>query len=228
LKNINPRANELKHDLNFTGDSLYFSCERTILKVEIFNDEYERIIEVNKKHIKIPLETLPGGRFLIEAKLTDKLIVMTLIRETNSKTKSQDLTESSDLASSKIDAVKVSELKKEVLEVNLNNPIATVPLQNSPKTPQSYWVEYHIRNGNSSYKTSRFANKEMVEKMIARNKLEINTTQGKLNNLKIWEVYNTRSFLLTRRANSDFSQIRTSEYFNSIPYYSSNNFLASR
>jgi len=228
LQNVNPRASELKHGLNFTGDSLDFSCQRNILKVEIFNDEFERIIEVNKKHIKIPLETLPEGRFLVEAKLTDKLIVMTLIREENDKTQTQDLTESADLASSKIDAIKVSELKKEVLEVDFNDPMATVPLQNSPKTPRSYWVEYLISNGNSSYKTSRFANKAMVEKLIARNKLEINTTQGKLNNLKIWEVYNIRSFLLTRRANSDFSKIETSEYFNSTPYYSSDDFLASR
>jgi len=80
LQNVNTRAKELKHKLNHTGDSLILKCERTIYKVEIFNRDFEKSYMVRGSEVKIPLREIPVGRFVIEAVLPDRLIVITLLR----------------------------------------------------------------------------------------------------------------------------------------------------
>lgn len=80
FQNVNVRAKELKHNLNKTGDSLIFKCERTVYEVVIFNDDFERVIKVRDTEAKIPISDVPVGRYIVEALLSDKLIVITLIR----------------------------------------------------------------------------------------------------------------------------------------------------
>jgi hypothetical protein len=80
FQNINFRAKELKHNLNKAGDSLILEGERTIFKVTIFNGGFEKIISVKDSKAKIPLNDIPVGRFVVEATLQDKLIVLTLLR----------------------------------------------------------------------------------------------------------------------------------------------------
>jgi hypothetical protein len=80
FQNINFRAKELKHTLNKSGDSLILEGERRISKVEIFNNDYEQIIDVKDSKVKICLNDVPVGRFVVEATLPDKLIVITLLR----------------------------------------------------------------------------------------------------------------------------------------------------
>lgn len=80
LQNVNIRAKELKHHLNKTEDSLILEGERTIYKVEIFNKDFERTIIVKDSKVKIPLKDIPVGRFVVEAVLPDRLVVITLLR----------------------------------------------------------------------------------------------------------------------------------------------------
>ena len=80
LQNVNIRAEELKHSLNKTGDSLILEAERTIYRVEIFNRDFEKSLMVKDYKIKIPLRDIPVGRFVIEAVMPDRLIVITLLR----------------------------------------------------------------------------------------------------------------------------------------------------
>ena len=79
-QNVNVRANELKHNLNKTGDSLILKCERTIYEVVIFNDDFERVVRVRETNAVIPIADVPVGRYIVEALLSDKLIVITLLR----------------------------------------------------------------------------------------------------------------------------------------------------
>ena len=72
----------------------------------------------------------------------------------------------------------------------------------------------------------RFAHKTMVDKMVAKNKIEVKTVRGKLNQLTIWEIYDTTKFLRFKRRNPDFSKSDNSEFFNVIPYYDSKNYIA--
>lgn len=80
IQNVNVRAKELKHSLNKTGDSLILEGERTIYKVVIFNKDYEQSLTVKDSKIIIPLNNIPVGRFVIEAAMPDRLIVITLLR----------------------------------------------------------------------------------------------------------------------------------------------------
>lgn len=80
LKNINFRAKELHHSLNKTGDSLILSSEKLIHNVEIFNQDFERIIEVKANEVKIPLYDTPLGRLVVQARMPDKRILLTLLR----------------------------------------------------------------------------------------------------------------------------------------------------
>lgn len=81
FQNVNYRAKELKHRLNTAGDSLTLEGERTIYKVEIFNQNFEQTIMVDGSKVIIPLTDIPLGRFVVQASLDDKLIVLTLLRD---------------------------------------------------------------------------------------------------------------------------------------------------
>lgn len=106
-QNVNVRAKELKHNLNEAGDTLVIKCERTVYEVVVFNDDFERVIKVRDTDAKIPIADIPVGRYIVEALLSDKLIVMTLIRNESFDLPKPDatITDSSDLFGMKKDVV---------------------------------------------------------------------------------------------------------------------------
>lgn len=226
LQNVNIRAQELKHSLNSTGDSLLLLAERTISRVEIFNKKFSKTINVSNSSARIPLNDLPLGRFVVEANLKNKLIIMTLLREgEDSAVELTHLSEPNSMESVDSRSLEKEQLRKQDSIANSANPTRTTELIKQPKIPKSYWVEYVISNGNSSYKTLRFANKSLVDKMVAKNKIEIKSVKGKLNDLTVWEIYDTTKFLRFKRRNPDFSNISDSDFFNVTPYYASSAYL---
>lgn len=80
IQNINFRAKELKHNLNKLGDSLILRCDRTIYVVNLFNKDRDLSFEINNKEAAIPLKDLAVGRYVVEAMLYDKRIILTLLR----------------------------------------------------------------------------------------------------------------------------------------------------
>lgn len=224
VQNINHRAKVLKHGLNATNDSLVLDSSSRIFKVEIFNDDYETSYNINQNSTKIPLNELPFGRFIIEAQLGDRLIIMTLVRRQDIKVATVNKPTSISL---KKEALSKIEIKKYHTEAPISTP-RDIPEKViiASKDTKTYWVEYLISNGSSSYKTLRFANKNMADKMIAKNKLEMQSTHGKLNDLIIWEIYDTSEFLRFKRLNPDFAETEGADFFNVKPYYSSKDFIA--
>ena len=59
-----------------------------------------------------------------------------------------------------------------------------------------------------------------VDKMIKKNKIERNSVSGKLNELTVWEVYNTTQFMKNQTINPNYIYSHKSDLFNSEPYYS--------
>ncbi|WP_299519638.1 hypothetical protein [Winogradskyella sp.] len=80
LQNINYRAKELKHSLNEKGDTLILESAKTIYSVDIFNQDYEKTVEVKGNETAIPLHDTPMGRLVVQAKMSGKRILMTLLR----------------------------------------------------------------------------------------------------------------------------------------------------
>ena len=85
LKNFNYRAKELKHDLNKDGDTLLLESSQTIYQVEIYNSFYEKKMSVNRYKTMIPINDLPEGKYIVEAVLSDRRIIMTIIRHVTAK-----------------------------------------------------------------------------------------------------------------------------------------------
>lgn len=148
---------------------------------------------------------------------------MTLVRKSNA-----DVMASEKLKAISIDT-RMSKMlaKDELVKYGNSKKLQKLPkhadVRTLNKIAKSYWVEYVISNGNSSYKTLRFASKALVDQMIAKNKIEVQSVKGKLNDLTIWEIYDTTKFLRFKRLNPNFSQTTQSEYFNVKPYYTSRN-----
>ncbi|WP_179344132.1 hypothetical protein [Winogradskyella ursingii] len=86
IQNVNIDANELKHRLNISGDSLILEGERKIDKVNIFNSDFQQSFIVQKNSTIIPLNKVPVGRFVTEVKLRDKHVIITLLRHDIIKT----------------------------------------------------------------------------------------------------------------------------------------------
>ncbi|MCA0154315.1 hypothetical protein [Winogradskyella vincentii] len=80
IKNVNFRAKELKHDLNQDGDSLLLESKQTIYQVEIYNSFYEKKMSINRYKTKVAINDLPQGKYITEVVLSDRRIIMTLIR----------------------------------------------------------------------------------------------------------------------------------------------------
>ncbi|MFC0602977.1 hypothetical protein [Winogradskyella pulchriflava] len=119
LQNINFRAKELKHSLNKDGDSLLLESDRTIYSVEIFNQDFEKTVEVGENQTKIPLNGTPLGRLVVQAKLIDKRILMTLLRHEDIEESSEELTKPIPRPNTKIASV-IKELTINNSEVEVN------------------------------------------------------------------------------------------------------------
>lgn len=209
-KNANNRAKGLEQILNKKGDSLTLRSEKTISQVDIFNDDYMKSIDVNGNETKIDLSTLPLGKFVVQARLDRKRIVMYLERHEFFKEKTElNVSEESTIASTIIE------------EKSLESPKKTTT--KPEKKPVSYWVVYESNSGSGSYKSMSLERKEVVSEMISKNKLELNTEIGKNNKLIVYEVYNTSKFMRKQLRNPKYFNTSKSKFFNVDPYYVSPN-----
>ena len=225
LKNYNPKAKELKHNLNKTNDSLILGSENSILKVEIFNEDYENIIIVEADEAKISLNDLPIGKFVVETKLTDKTILLDIIKykDFSNTTNSSVLNEKKNVAEGN------GMMLDESLNLVERPPARSLgSLLNrgktkiqSPKKQKFYWTITKTNNESGASKTMRLVDEESVERMILKNKIENKSASGKLNELIVWEVYNTSKFMEHQVSNPDFVYSMSSEFFNTSPHYSS-------
>ena len=214
LKNTNPKVKELKHSLNTSRDSLIMECEKTIFKVEIFNEDYEKIIIVEDFKTQIPLLDLPAGKFIVEARLVDKIVVMNIIRY-------DDITNST-ITSTKKEAGKKEKSSSNSIEFLLSTR-NNKKLNN--KKQKFYWTLNEVNNGNSSSKTMKLVNQESLDRMILKNKVEQNRAEGKLNELIAWEVYNTSKFMKQQVSDNSYMFSQASDFFNTAPYYTTENNL---
>lgn len=224
IKNTNPKAKELKHVLNQTKDSLLLASETKILHVEIFNEDFEEIVLIDGYKAQISLEHIPEGKFVVEVKLADKNIIMGLMRydidlyEENSELLDNNHT--------------VAEGKGMMLDESLN-VIKTVPNKSivfiltgsnakkqTKKNPKFYWVVAKVNNESGSCKTMKLMEEDAVRRVILKHKQELNSVSGKLNELTVWEVYNTTEFMEHQMTNPNFFYSLTSDLFNTTPYYS--------
>ncbi|NNE30886.1 MAG: hypothetical protein HKN40_00810 [Winogradskyella sp.] len=269
LPNVNFRAKELKHSLNSSGDSLLLQSDRTIYSVDIFNQDYDKTVRVEGTEVKIPLEDTPVGRLVVQAKMVDKRILMTLLRHEPYHNKL--LAPESTLKTSKI--VKLlpalaprsktlilptliakkattqlsikrainaklnfrnftyTNYTKDRIKINSNaNTVASLLnsrlKQNSITNQTFYWTLRVVNNGTRTYKTMKLVNEATALKMIDINKLETTTTEGKLNTLIVWEVYDKTQFMKLQLNNPELLNATSSELFNVIPYFITENFLA--
>ncbi|WP_299125131.1 hypothetical protein [uncultured Winogradskyella sp.] len=231
LKNYNPKAKELKHSLNKTKDSLILVSENTILKVEIFNEDYEDVVVVEGHNARIGLNKLPVGKFVVEAKLTDKVIVMDLIKyeDFNETTNSAVPFEKKDVAEGR------GMMLDESLNLVKSTPKRSVGFmlnrgktkKQSQKKQKFYWTITIVNNEIGSIKTMRLVDHESVERMIVKNKIVNKGSSNKLNELIVWEVYNKTKFMEHQVSNPDFIYSPNSEYFNTTPHYSTKNSVQS-
>ncbi|WP_299366451.1 hypothetical protein [Winogradskyella sp.] len=216
LKNFNPKAKELKHNLNRTRDSLVLASDQIISKVELFNENFEKKVKVENSEVKISLHNIPIGEFHVEVHLEGKIIIMELIKYSNDPNSSISSNESEFVYE-----------KGTMLDENLNpiNVIITDRIESllSPKKRKSdtkkklFWVILK----SSSSKTMKLVDETTVKKMIKKNKLELNSAEGKSNELTVWEVYDSHKFMEAQIADTDYINSTSSDLFNVIPYYSS-------
>jgi hypothetical protein len=208
LKNNHPKAKELKHHLNTTKDSLLLACEKTIIQVDIFNEDYENILIVEDSSAQISLNEVPAGEFFVEVKLADKIIVMNLIKPDHI----DNLTESKVGHSKNYDHKTSSKSIAYLLTGGKRE-------NTTSKRQKFYWTITKVNNGKITSKTMKLVDKETADRMISKNKLEQNSISGKLNELSVWEVYDTKKFMELQVSNPDFIYSAKSAIFNTNPYY---------
>jgi len=93
------------------------------------------------------------------------------------------------------------------------------------KKQKFYWTLNEVNNGNSSSKTMKLVNQESLDRMILKNKVEQNRAEGKLNELIAWEVYNTSKFMKQQVSDNSYMFSQASDFFNTAPYYTTENNL---
>ncbi|MFP4846964.1 hypothetical protein [Winogradskyella sp. PE311] len=209
LQNKNFRANELKHNLNKEGDTLILESKKTIYSVEIFNQDYTKSINIDSTKAKIALNDTPLGRLVVQAKLVDKRIIMTLLRhkdfdEITNETKEDNI-------------VTTPQPKKQGVSSLLN----WKSKKSKANVEKFYWAIQESNSGSNSYKSMKLVSTKELLKMIQKNKVEVNTEQGKFNKLTVWEVYDTAKFMEKQVANPEYVFSTTSSLFNTTPYFSS-------
>lgn len=221
LKNFNPKAKELKHQLNKTRDSLVLGCEQKILKVEIFNEDFEKTVILDQSDAKISISDLPIGEFIVEAKLEDKTILMEIVRYERDDTSSQNSLKDSKNASYD-SAVMLDENMKPIngsSNIKIENMLSPNKQNAIDNNKKFFWVILNINDKTGSSKTMKLVDESLAKKLIKRNKLEANNSSGKTNELKVWEVYDSAKFLRAQLADPNYINSTSSDLFNVIPFY---------
>jgi hypothetical protein len=220
IKNYNPKAKELKHNLSYVGDTLILASEKQIIQVDIFNEDYEKLVVIEDYNAQISLRDLPEGKFVVEAKLVDKIILMDII-------KYDDFNETDNSSISDI-AEGQGMMLDEGMNIIKNAPNTSIEYiltrekktNTTNKSQKFYWIVIKVNNESGSTKTMKLVDQKSVDRMIIKNKLENSSAFGKFNELIVWEVYNTSKFMEQQVLNPDFMYSLSSDLFNTTPYYS--------
>ena len=230
LKNYNPKVKELDHNLNYNRDSLLLGSENKIIKVDIFNEDYDQTYDIKDFQTRIPIYNLPKGKFVVEVQLMDKIVEMHIVKHHSNN----NLTDSS----SRIDNKSIVEGQGMMLDEKLNviksppkNSIEFLLTRSKTNKPRRvkqkfFWIIQEVSNGNKSYKSMKLVDERAVTKMISKNKLISETNYGKLNKLSVWEVYDTTKFVKKQTINPNYINSSSSDLFNVEPYYMSSENLA--
>lgn len=225
LKNYNPKVKDLKHLLNPTKDSLILECETTILKVDFHNEDFEKVSIVESNSTKIALNDIPEGKFVVEVKLVDKIVVMHIIihQDFNDAFTSAAVSNQKEIVEGRGMMLDeglnvITSSPKMSLEYILNRGSVKTRTQ---KIQTLYWTVIRVNNESGSNKTMRLVDKKAADRMILRNKLEHQSALGKRNELTVWEVYNTSKFMEHQLENPNFMYAVRSDYFNTTPYFTS-------
>lgn len=242
LQNVNSRAKELKHHLNKSGDSLILSSDKIIEKVEIYNSKFGMKFMIFNHKARIPLLEMPSGRYVTEVKLRGKLILITLLIEENHKAQPlkvsnkrntrDKLEETHDLFGNKKERLAKKTKPKKIIEPqsvkSIKTPIEVLNKKINPPKKEShpgkvrfYWIVRNVNKGSSSSKQMRIGERDVVDRMIAQNKIDLRSKAGKNNKLTIWEVYDTSAFMKFKRLNPDYANVEEADCFNTKPYYKS-------
>jgi hypothetical protein len=214
-KNSNYQADILHQSLNKEGDRLVLVSKSVqIIKVEIFNENYSELIEIDSTKAEINLKALPLGNFVIQAKLDQKWIVMYL-------EKKEDLIITSSKLKKKNNSVKIASSHP---KLNLRDDQSVTSIQKPFKTIKEddsffYWVVSESNSSFGSSKTMRLEYKEDVEKLISKAKLELKTAIGKNNKLIVYEIYDRSKFMTKQLRNTEYYKSETSTVFNVVPVY---------
>ncbi|WP_369992626.1 hypothetical protein [Winogradskyella sp.] len=231
LKNFNPKVKELKHYLNPTRDSLILRCDSKIIKVDIFNEDYDQLFEINNNSANISLENLPEGKFTVDVYLEKKIAEMHIIK--------RNYVEEEDIIETENSKDDDAQWKGTMLDEEMNAidsqpryDIEFLLTGNKPntqaKTKQKfYWIQLEIINGTNSYKSMKLVDEAHVLKMISKNKLETKVNRSQQNKLTVWEVYDTVKFMEKQTENPKYINSASSDIFNVNPFYvTSKNIIA--
>lgn len=202
-KNVNYRAGSLLQ--NFDEASGYLSLESvkgTILQVDIFNNDFSEVINVNNKKADIDLNILPSGDFVIQAKLDEKWIVMYL-----QKSGDDDGAATTDAQHMIVDI--------EPETINLSEKAE------ERKISAYYWVVLENKSRFGSNKSMRLERKDQVQEIITKKQRDVKSGIGKNNILSIYEIYNKSQFMDKQMRNPIYYKSESSELFNVVPVYCS-------
>ena len=195
-------AYELEQILDESKNVLVLqSKDKKIQRVDIFNDDFYKTVNIDSTKMDINLNTLPVGNFVIQAKIDKKWIVMYL-------EKKKDLRHTS--------------LHQNLILVE--NQSLDFPIQKAFEIINEndsffYWVVTESNSSFGSSRTMRLEYKKDVQKLISKAKLELNTSVGKHNKLLVYEVYDRSEFMTKQLRNAEYYKSENSTIFNVIPVY---------
>ena len=134
IKNVNFRAKELKHDLNKDGDSLLLESKQTIYQVEIYNSLYEKKMSINRYKTKVAINDLPQGKYITEVVLSDRRIIMTLIRH-------QAVDETMMLSDAPLKSISITSIETDKIPQDMASYVETIKIAETTQQPNESKAE---------------------------------------------------------------------------------------
>ncbi|WP_299519640.1 hypothetical protein [Winogradskyella sp.] len=222
LKNFNPKVKALNHKLSINKDSLDLSCECKIMKVDIFNEDYDQTFEIKDFQTLISLRDIPEGEFVVEVYLEDKIVLMHIVKQKPFDVLTEDKKKVVEAQGMMLDE------KMQVIKSTPNQSIEFLLSGNKverhpPKKKKFYWVVKKSNTEIAANQSMKLVDLETVNELISINKKELSTEIGKNNKLIIYEVYNSSKFMRHQLKNPSYFKSSNSEVFNVKPIYDSLN-----
>lgn len=202
--NVNYKAQFLEQNIDEKQNYLVLESKaEDIRQVDIFNEDYSESINVNSNKTNIDLNTLPTGNYIIQARVNKKRIVMYL-----EKTQTMEVVTSEERYEEKtVNNIRLNQKKEKA---------------RTEKASSYYWVVIERNSGMGSGKTMKLVHQNELKNLIKKNKLELQTKNGKDNKLLVYELYNKNKFMNKQFRNPEyFKSTETSKHFNTTPIYAS-------